>query len=387
MIIKQNELNEGGDFMAFDSYVKGDSNLTSFDLDTNLDFNLESDSDIDKSEVKEEVEWVPEEQFRLLSAYFKDMSNEPLFTSKQQIENFAKLKKFEAKAQEYNSMIKRLLVLKSRVKKNSNNYKILNLKIKSLNFMKRACSEWAKELKQTCIKANLRLVVNIAKSYMGRGLPYSVLIQEGNLGLMRGVEKFDYKKGFQFSTYSSWWIHQRIIRALMSQNRTIKVPVYLMEKRKQVYKTIAKLTKELQRRPTPEQISDESGVPLEAVKRILNDTSHAISLDTPVLEGKKNTLIELVSDKKAIIPYSVIADVSLKEKLKEALTLLNTREEAIIRLRFGIDQQNTYTLDEIGKNYSLTRERIRQIEKAALAKLASSNISEHLASFLENNNN
>ena len=151
-----------------------------------------------------------------------------------------------------------------------------------------------------------------------------------------------------------------------------------MEKRKHVYKTIAKLTKELQQRPTPEQISAESGVLLEAVKRILNDTSHAISLDTPVVAGEDCTLLELVSDKTAIIPDSVFEDVSLKEKLKKALTLLNPREEEIIKLRFGIDRQSTYTLDEIGKNYSLTRERIRQIEKAALTKLARSNISEHL---------
>jgi len=382
MIVKRNELNKDGDIVSFDSFVKGENNLTSFELDTNLDFKSESDSDIDQSEVKEEVKWVPEEQHRLLADYFKDMSNEPFFNSKKQIEIFAKLKIFEAKAQEYNSMIKKLLVLKSRVKKSSKEFKILNLKIKSLNLIMRECSDCAKELKQTCIKANLRLVVKIAKIYMGRGLQYSDLIQEGNIGLMKGVEKFDYKKGFHFSTYASWWINQRIIRALMSQNRTIKVPVYLLEKKKHVYKTITKLTKELQQRPTPEQISDESGVLLEAVKRILNDTSHAISLDTPVLEGEDFTLLELVSDKKAIIPDSVFADVSLKEKLKEALTLLNPREEDIIKLRFGIDRQSTYTLDEIGKNYSLTRERIRQIEKAALTKLARSNISEHLASFL-----
>ncbi len=356
------------------------------DIDIDIDDGLieVDESSIEAAKIEEEEdEWVPDEQLRLLYVYFKDMAVEPLFTAKQEVEISAKIKKCEAKARELNSIVTQLTAMKSRIRKNPSKLKVLNKRIDSLSAFTKVFFEWAQRLKQRFVKANLRLVITISRRYMSRGLPLPDLIQEGNLGLMRAVERFDHTKGYKFSTYASWWIHQAILRALQGQTRTIKVPVYLLEQANRVYKTSAKLAKEMERKPTPQEIADESGISVEVVKRILNSTNDAISLDTPVLDGEKTTLLDSVSDKEAMIPDSVIAKASLAEKLKEALLLLNEREEEIIRLRFGIDRQSTYTLDEIGKRFNLTRERIRQIEKAALGKLANSNIKDHLESFLK----
>jgi len=353
------------------------------DIDDGLIEVDESSIEAAKAKEEEEDEWVPDEQLRLLYVYFKDMAVEPLFTAKQEVEISAKIKKCEAKAKELNSFVTQLTAMKSRIRKNPSKLKILNKRIECLAAFTKVFFEWAQRLKQRFVKANLRLVITISRRYMSRGLPLPDLIQEGNLGLMRAVERFDHTKGYKFSTYASWWIHQAILRALQGQTRTIKVPVYLLEQANRVYKTSAKLAKEMERKPTPQEIADESGISVEVVKRILNSTNDAISLDTPVLDGEKTTLLDSVSDKEAMIPDSVIAKASLAEKLKEALLLLNEREEEIIRLRFGIDRQSTYTLDEIGKRFNLTRERIRQIEKAALGKLANSNIKDHLESFLK----
>ena len=358
--------------------------------DDGVDVDLEDGLiEVDESSIEaskkedEEDEWVPDEKLRLLYVYFKDMAIEPLFTAKQEVEISAKIKKCENKAIELNLCVTQLTAMKSRIRKNPAKLKIVTKRIDSLSAFTKVFFEWAQRLKQRFVKANLRLVITISRRYMSRGLPLPDLIQEGNLGLMRAVERFDHTKGYKFSTYASWWIHQAILRALQGQTRTIKVPVYLLEQANRVYKTSAKLAKDIERKPTPQEIADESGISVEVVKRILNSTNDAISLDTPVLDGEKTTLLDSVSDKEAMIPDSVIAKASLAEKLKEALMLLNEREEEIIRLRFGIDRQSTYTLDEIGKRFNLTRERIRQIEKAALGKLANSNIKDHLESFLK----
>ena len=382
MEIKYKNMNENSSKTNdFESFVSDGE--VEMDLDGDL---LDADDSKTKSSKteEEEDEWTPDEQLRLLYVYFKDMAIEPLFTAKQEVEISAKIKKCEAKAQELNVIITKLTAMRSKLRNNPAKEKILTKRIESLSAFTTVFYEWAQRSKQSFVKANLRLVITISRRYMTRGLPLPDLIQEGNLGLMRAVERFDHTKGFKFSTYASWWIHQAILRALQGQTRTIKVPVYLLEQANRVYKTSAKLAKDMERKPTPQEIADESGISVEVVKRILNSTNDAISLDTPVLDGEKTTLLDSVSDKEAIIPDSVLAKASLAEKLKEALTLLNQREEEIIRLRFGINRQNTYTLDEIGKKFNLTRERIRQIEKAALGKLANSNIKDHLESFLKN---
>jgi len=334
----------------------------------------------------QEEEWTPDEQFRLLYVYFKDMAVESLLTAKEEIEVSAQIKNCESKTKELTSHIQKLSKKKDSVsgKKKSGTIteKELTKRIESLMAFVKVYSERASDLKERFVKANLRLVVSISKRYMGRGLPLTDLIQEGNVGLMRAVERFDHTKGFKFSTYASWWIHQAISRALLDQTRTIRVPVYVLEQASKVYRISSMLHKELGRKPLPDEVAEVAGISVEGVKRILESTNDAARLDTPILDGEKTTLLDFISDDNSPAPDSVMANTALTHEIRDALNILTSREEEIIRLRFGIDQDSTYTLDEIGRRFDLTRERIRQIEKRALEKLATSEMGEILRSFL-----
>ncbi|MGB7293759.1 MAG: sigma-70 family RNA polymerase sigma factor [Thermodesulfobacteriota bacterium] len=356
------------------------------DVDENeFEFDIEEP---ESTEVKrsEQEEWIPDEQFRLLYVYFKDMAIEPLLSSREEIEVSAKIKKCEAKVGELRSNIERLLKTeKARSKRNGrkNGRKdVISKRLDSLYAFMRVYSDKARTMKARFVKANLRLVVSIAKRYMVRGLPLPDLIQEGNVGLMRAVERFDHTKGFKFSTYASWWIHQAISRALLDQTRTIRVPVYVLEQASKVYRISSMLHKQMGRKPLPQEIAQLAGISVEGVKRILESTNDAARLDTPIMDGEKSTLMDFVADEGSPAPDSAIAKAALIKRIKEALTLLTDREEEIIRLRFGIDQEATYTLDEIGNMFDLTRERIRQIEKRALEKLCLADEGDILRSFL-----
>jgi RNA polymerase primary sigma factor len=338
---------------------------------------------------QEEEEWTPDEHFRLLYVYFKNMAVEPLLTPREEIEVSAKIKKCEARAREIRHLLDRTVngngngtKTKRNGHKNGKEKEILK-RIERLNAFRRAYSERAKELKERFVKANLRLVVSIAKRYMGRGLPLSDLIQEGNVGLMRAVERFDHTKGYKFSTYASWWIHQAISRSLLDQTRTIRVPVYVLEQASKVYRISSILHKEMGKKPLPEEVAERAGISVEGVKRILESTNDAARLDTPILDGEKTTLLDFIADEDLPSPDLVMAKGALTKRIRQALSLLTPREEEIVRLRFGIDQDATYTLDEIGRKFDLTRERIRQIEKRALEKLATSEFGAILKSFLE----
>ena len=341
-------------------------------------------------ETNDEEEWTPDEQFRLLYVYFKDMAIESLLTAKEEVEVSAQIKKCEAKAFELTVNVDKLNKKReSLIKRNKNgnvknriSEKDLTKRMDCLRVFIRVFSERAVDLKERFVKANLRLVVSISKRYMGRGLPLTDLIQEGNVGLMRAVERFDHTKGYKFSTYASWWIHQAISRALLDQTRTIRVPVYVLEQASKVFRISSLLHKEMGRKPLPDEVAEVAGISVEGVKRILESTNDAARLDTPILDGEKTTLLDFISDDKSPAPDSVMATTALTHEIRGALNVLTPREEEIIRLRFGIDQDSTYTLDEIGRRFDLTRERIRQIEKRALEKLAASDMGDVLRSFL-----
>ena len=305
--------------------------------------------------------------------YLKEIGKVPLLSAEEEIE-LAKNMEAGAVAKE------KIAILKSR-EENATEEELAEIKEEIKNLQKDL--DAGDEAKKRLAEANLRLVVSIAKRYVGRGMLFLDLIQEGNLGLIKAVEKFDYHKGYKFSTYATWWIRQAITRAIADQARTIRIPVHMVETINKLIRVSRQLLQELGREPSPEEIAAEMNMPVERVREILKISQEPVSLETPIGEEEDSHLGDFIQDDNVPVPADAAAFTLLKEQLEEVLGTLTEREQKVLTLRFGLEDGRARTLEEVGKEFNVTRERIRQIEAKALRKLRHPSRSRKLKDYLE----
>ncbi len=341
------------------------------------------------------------QELRLVNAYFKEVGTEALLTHKEEIQIAAKMKECGAQSLRIKKAISRILGRKLAADREKciNELRTLleecdrkpGIKrgerdlLRRLVLLLEAYIKAEARIKNRFIKANLRLVASLAKKYVGRGIPFLDLIQEGNMGLIKAVERFDHTRGYRFSTYACWWINQAMIRGIFNQTRTVKIPAYVLEKAGKVWTERARFVEESGREPYPHEIAGTVDMSVENVRQILESGNGAnmVRLDSPVWAGERATYMDYIPDADSMPVDSLIAEVSIPESVGQALDMLDMREREIVRMRFGIGYQSSFTLDEIGKRFNLTRERIRQIEKKALSTIRHSESAPALKSLIE----
>jgi len=349
----------------------------------NMDTAIDEDLDDEEIEISEEEE-VDVENIDLtvpdgisiedpVRMYLKEIGKVPLLSADEEIALAQKMESGIAAKETERELKERLNTAEGEDKQN------LEKELKELHYV----IEDGEEAKKKLAEANLRLVVSIAKRYVGRGMLFLDLIQEGNLGLIKAVEKFDYRKGYKFSTYATWWIRQAITRAIADQARTIRIPVHMVETINKLIRVSRQLLQELGREPTPEEISAEMKMPVDRVREILKISQEPVSLETPIGEEEDSHLGDFIQDDNVPVPADAAAFTLLKEQLVEVLGTLTEREQKVLRLRFGLDDGRARTLEEVGKEFNVTRERIRQIEAKALRKLRHPSRSRKLKDYLD----
>jgi len=381
-------------------------NIVSEDVIVGQDYlDAESaDEDSDKNESFEVKYENINQELRLVNAYFKEVGTETLLTPKEEIIVAAKIKECELQVTNIIKSLNRILVNELVLDNESVINELTELtqnsprselekenweRIKRLTGLLDVYMKSSARLKNRFVKSNLRLVASMAKKYVGRGVPFLDLIQEGNLGLIKAVERFDHTKGFRFSTYACWWINQAMTRGVFNQTRTVKIPAYVLEKAGKVWTERARFIEENGREPEPRELSKKVSMSLENVKQVLESKNgnNMVCLDSPVWNGERATFMDFMEDSVSPPVDSLIDEVSIPEYVKDALYILDEKEREIVQMRFGIGSDATCTLDEIGRKFGLTRERIRQIEKKALKKIRDSESAPALRSLIDASNN
>ena len=346
------------------------SNDDDVDDDINIILDDEDEVEVEKIDLSVPEGVSVEDPVRM---YLKEIGKVPLLSADEEIELAQNMEDGAVATEKIN-------VLKGRIDGASEEEKAeIKEEIKTLQ---RDVDKGA-DAKKRLAEANLRLVVSIAKRYVGRGMLFLDLIQEGNLGLIKAVEKFDYKKGYKFSTYATWWIRQAITRAIADQARTIRIPVHMVETINKLIRVSRQLLQELGREPSPEEIAKEMNMPVERVREILKISQEPVSLETPIGEEEDSHLGDFIKDDNVPVPADAAAFTLLKEQLEEVLGTLTEREQKVLTLRFGLEDGRARTLEEVGKEFNVTRERIRQIEAKALRKLRHPSRSRKLKDYLE----
>ena len=340
------------------------------DVDDDILLDEEDEVEVDKIDLSVPDGVSVEDPVRM---YLKEIGKVPLLSADEEIELAQKMEDGAVAAE-------KISILKGRMD-NATDEEKADLKDEIKKLQKEV--DFGADAKKRLAEANLRLVVSIAKRYVGRGMLFLDLIQEGNLGLIKAVEKFDYKKGYKFSTFATWWIRQEITRAIADQARTIRIPVHMVETINKLIRVSRQLLQELGREPSPEEIAAEMNMPVERVREILKISQEPVSLETPIGEEEDSHLGDFIKDDNVPVPADAAAFTLLKEQLEEVLGTLTEREQKVLTLRFGLEDGRARTLEEVGKEFNVTRERIRQIEAKALRKLRHPSRSRKLKDYLE----